>query len=172
MDESEQRKRVYAYFGRAMNVAQNLEYTIVSAMVALDFVPKAKGTAGSPEEAEQRFDAFVKLQLKDTLGTLIKAIRAVTRLPDELAAALDKCNRKRNWLAHHFFRERADAFMTEQGRAQMVVELRQVHDLFTSTLETFERTMQPAWDRLGVTEEHVQGFTDNYIRQLRDDAGK
>jgi hypothetical protein len=101
MNETEQGKEVYARYGLAMLWAQNLEHVIVSAMLIFDLLPRAKGTTKLPEEREQLFDTFIELQRKNTLGKLIKAIRALTPLPDELAAALDACNRRRNWLAHH-----------------------------------------------------------------------
>jgi hypothetical protein len=63
-------------------------------------------------------------------------------------------------------------FMTEQGRSQMTTELREARDLFKSTFDTFEWTVQPAWDRLGVTEERLQEFGDNYIKTLRDNPGE
>lgn len=64
-----------------------------------------------------------KLQRK-TLGTLLHDFKKlVTINNDKVAGSLDTALKKRNFLMHHFFRERQKKFSSEQGRMEMLVEL-------------------------------------------------
>lgn len=168
MDEGEQNKEVYAHFGLSMQLAQTLEHAIVNSMIVLDLVPQSRGKVTTVAEWHERYDAYHDMQFEKTLGKLVRAAREVATMSDELVASLQECIRKRNFLAHHFFRVRAEMFMDEPGRRAMVDELNEIQALFERTTDAFEATMQPAWDRYGFTLKQRQQIAESYIRELSD----
>jgi hypothetical protein len=165
----EHEQEIYARYGLAMSLAQTLEFAIVNALIAFKLVPQVIDTVTSASERDQLFDAFMEQQFEKTLGKLVTAIRVIAPLPDHVISALKETNRKRNWLAHRFFRERTEAFMNEPGRQQMLMELHQIRDLFESTTQSFEQAVQPAYDRLGLNEESQRRFWGEYAKKRHDD---
>src|SRR5438034_11431655 len=116
MTTDEHIREVYAYFGLAAYFGQVLEHGIVNAMVILRLPNRDRFTRGD-------IDAFMDQQFENTLGKLIKTLRAEIALPADLEGILKQALKLRNWLCHDYFRERAREFMTEAGRAGMLAEL-------------------------------------------------
>ena len=88
----------YAHFGVAIFRAQTLETEIVNAMVIARLPERAHIT-------RQEIDVFMNRPL--TLGRLLKELKKYIQVHDELKQTLWKAHEKRNWLVHHFFKERA-----------------------------------------------------------------
>lgn len=168
MTEAEQNREVFAHAGLALQMSQILEQAIVTAMVLLDLVPKTKGKIATVEEWHQRYDAYEAMQFEKTLGRLVGAVRAVATMSDELVADLQECTSKRNYLAHHFFRVQAEAFMSEAGRRRMIAELTDIQALFERTIGGFEAAVQPAWDRYGFSANRLTEIASEYIRGVTD----
>ena len=77
MTADEHVREVYAYFGLAVYCGQVLEHGIVNAMVILRLPNRERFTKGD-------IDAFMDQQFENTLGKLIKNLRAETALPMDL----------------------------------------------------------------------------------------
>ncbi len=166
MTEEEQNREVYAHAGLALQMAQILEHAIVSSMIVLDLVPRSKGKVVTVDEWYQRHDAYQEMQFEKTLGRLVGAVREVATMNDQLVADLQQCTRKRNYLAHHFFRVQAEAFMNEPGRRKMISELNDIQALFERTIGAFEAAVQPAWARYGFTEDRREELVAEYMREF------
>jgi hypothetical protein len=122
-DEGEHNKEVYAHIGLAIYHAQCLEHEIVNCLVYLDLIPNRAHTVRSRAEWEAACDNFYGEHFEHTLGRMIHDLRGVTSVPIELEDILKSSLQTRNWLAHHFFRERAREFMSRAGRDRMIDEL-------------------------------------------------
>src|SRR5437879_2832975 len=109
MTADEHIREVYAHFGLAVYCGQLLEHGIVNAMVTLRLPNRDQFT-------KRDIDAFMDQQFENTLGKLVKDIRAETALPADVEDLLAQALSMRNWLCHDYFRERAVEFMTERGR--------------------------------------------------------
>src|SRR4051812_42107421 len=105
-DENEHHKEVYAHFGLAVYMAQVLEHGIVNALVLSDLLPRKYGKVPSREDLAAEVDKYMDDNFKDTLNKLIKSLKKVKTLPPELELHLDDSLKKRNFLIHHYFRER------------------------------------------------------------------
>lgn len=92
--------------------AQVLEHGIVNALVISDLIPAQRHLAKSQGEWSGLVDEFMDRHFERPLGKLIGSLRAVTTVPSDLDARLREALESRNWLAHHFFRERAREFLT------------------------------------------------------------
>lgn len=130
-DEGEHVKEVFAYFGRAYYAANCLETGLAMAMLYVDFLAKVSedfrrdsGKAFDRNKYEADFDAFLANQHAQVLGSLIKRVNAARSLSDDLKSKVTLANHRRNFLSHHFWRERAVEFSHGRGRDQLIEELR------------------------------------------------
>jgi len=149
MDEGDQIRDTYAYFGLAVYMAQVLEHGLVNAMLIASI-------AGGKKLSSADIDAFMDKKFELTLGRLIRDLRAHITVDDSLAQLLALALEKRNWLAHAYFRERANEIMTEYGRLAMMVELQTARDSFKAADDKLEEIVRPLRDRLGMTEEKIE----------------
>lgn len=151
--DGEQVKEVYARFGLAVYYAQVLEHGIVNALVILDLIPSRRYLARSADEWGSGVDAFMDRHFQVTMGRMMKNLRDITQLDNDLEQLLSGALRKRNWLVHDFFRERAAEFMSSPGREQMLSEIDRFRDLFQSTDKRLEATVAPLRRQAGLTDE-------------------
>src|ERR1700761_7090924 len=111
-------REVYAKFGVAVYHGQVLEHEIVNLIV---WSGVNDGTYSSYGETQT---ANVEM-FRKTMGSLKRELLSrrvdLAPLEDELIRAVTL----RNFLAHSYFRERAAAFMSHDGRERMIAELEQ-----------------------------------------------
>lgn len=143
--DDEQTRDVYAHYGLAMYLAQIFEHGIVNALVILRLPEKEKYT-------RQDIDEFMEGRFQKTLGALLKHLKSEIVLPPDLESVLTEALNRRNYLAHHYFRERAEKFVTRNGRAEMLQELQIDQQLFEKADEQLERTLVPLRVTHGVTD--------------------
>ena len=99
--DDEQTRDVYAHYGLAMYLAQTLEHGIVNALVILRLPEKDKYT-------RQDIDEFMEGRFQKTLGALLKHLKSEVELPSDLEPTLTEALNRRNYLAHHYFRGKAE----------------------------------------------------------------
>lgn len=149
----EQIKAVYANFGLAIYHAQCLEHALVNSLVFLDLIPNQRKLAKSPAEWAELVDSFMDSRFELTLGKMIRTLKAVTNVDPLLQQQLADALEKRNWLAHGYFRERAEAFLTQTGRESMLAELEAVQAILCAADEALEIAIKPAREKVGLTDE-------------------
>src|SRR5258708_12673872 len=94
---------------------------------------------------------------EDTMGSLMNSLRSVTTLGDDLESLLRKALAKRNWLAHDYFRERAEEFNSDAGRQEMLKEIDECRELFQAADASLDSTVPPL--------RSAQVITDHWIVQ-------
>lgn len=161
MTEDDHVKEVYAHFGLAMYMAQVLEHGIVNAFVLLELLPKTKGK-WTPDEVEY----YMNTEFEKTLGRLIRKLRTLTTIGDDFENLLGRTLKKRNWLAHDFFRERAQEFMSATGRNLMIKELQESRDLFKDADRQLDFIITPLMKKVGLTDEIVE----EHLRKMKEKA--
>jgi hypothetical protein len=115
-DQEPDVKTTFAHFGLAYYQASVLEHEIVNVLAMHRLV-------AARQEAEQLLSDPWHDKFKATMGALVKQLAACTQADPELAADLMGALQLRNHLAHAFWRDRADDFCTEDGRARMIIDL-------------------------------------------------
>jgi hypothetical protein len=116
--ESWQVRQVYAKFGLAIYHGQVLEHGIVNLLV---WSGVTDGRYSSYAETETESAELFSRTMGFLKKLLIDRSIDITDLDDDLIRAV----RLRNFLAHDYFRERASAFLTNEGRERMLIELDQ-----------------------------------------------
>ena len=136
----------YAHFGLAIFQAQILETEIVTSMV-IARLPK-KTLIG-----RQKISAFMDQQSTYTLGKLLRELKKYASVPDELEQTLEEALKKRNWLVHDYFKDRAKEFISSAGCNLMISELEGAQQLFGDAAHTLNISVKPICERFGLTDE-------------------
>jgi hypothetical protein len=121
---AQQRRETFARYGLAMYHAQCVEKSLailVSSVFNKEFLPS---DSNHREEIQEELFA-------GTIGRLVNQMRRQISVPPNLDHTLEDARRKRNWLAHEYFWERAGEVMTTRGRSKMIDELTELSDFFS-----------------------------------------
>jgi len=90
-----------------------------------------------------------------TFGHLLNVVKSRVGIPKPILSNLEKSLRKRNWLAHDFFYNRAQHFTDSVGREEMIKELQGLILLFQVTDRMIDTVYMGVWASFGVTEEWI-----------------
>ncbi|MFQ2172090.1 hypothetical protein ACK345_02795 [Aeromonas rivipollensis] len=142
-------KEIYAFLGLAMYNANLVESSLINLAVALN-LNQAKVITQEIFEA-----TFGEMEAK-TLGGLLKATRTLTTIPSELEPILEETLKKRNFLAHGFFRDHAEELMFQSGQKEMIEELRSMIGLFKRADNLLIPLYSSIWTQYGVTESFIE----------------
>lgn len=155
-EADEHAKETYARFGLAFYKAQVLEHGIVNALIVLDLIPSRLHSVQSRQEWSLAVDAFMNGHFETTMGRILGSLQSVTKVPAEVEDLLRDALRRRNWLAHDFFRERASEFLSISGRDRMIAELEECRSCFESAATALEQLVLPLEEAAGLTPERVE----------------
>lgn len=115
------------------------------------------------------FDMFMDQQFEQTLGRLIRGLKNATSVSAELEGLLTDALKTRNFLTHHFFRERAEVFMSRDGREEMIRELERAQRLFEAADDTLIETVKPLREKFGLTDERMKPIEELYLKSFQHD---
>jgi hypothetical protein len=169
-EESEQLKELYAHVGAAMSRAADLEVGLIHALLAIDFLSaytekiQREGVQNFDRPTyEPEFDRFFAVHQKLPMGELINRFERLAGSETNLAAQLREALKIRNFLAHHFFRERAATILSWTGRTSMIDELRSAQALMQQALSDLEGFLKPVHKRLRFDEKAIRAHVDACI---------
>ena len=175
-DEGEHTKTVFAHFGRAYYTANVFETGLANAILQLEFLTvvsdriRREGRKTFDQRRyEADFDDFMERQHAQTLGTLLKRVRGLVALPAHLQTLVDEALAKRNCLAHHYFRERAEKFASRRGRDRMIEELDAAMAVFDAANTALEAFLEPHRSSFDLTKERLDARVVEYLKSLRDE---
>ncbi|WP_157563014.1 hypothetical protein [Micromonospora chokoriensis] len=159
-DEEPDVKTTFAHFGLAYYQACVLEHEIVNLLSVARIVEARR-------DAERLLSDPWDEKFKKTMGALIKQLEPNLGADPELAADLTEALRQRNYLAHTFWRERADDFADDSGRAQMIAFLIEARRTFESVNERLTLALgTPLLREWGVTPAAVDAWYRNTIERV------
>lgn len=153
--ESEQVREVYAYYGLAMYWAQCLEQSIFQHLLFVDHFPRAIASYTTAEAWAQEFDRYEARELSQTMGKLIRRLHEAGQPTEGLEQLLAEALKKRNWLAHGYFSDRAIELTLPTGREDMLNELEDLRDIFQKCTARLDAVTLPLARKLGLTEEKL-----------------
>jgi hypothetical protein len=159
LDAEFQVREVFAYFGRAMYAASCVEHGLTIGLLQAELMQQVAGRARRERKApgraewEAMFDAHMARHDLLPLGTLVDRFRSVATVEHGLDGMLGETLRRRNHLAHGFFRESAGAFAHAAGRAAMIEALKNDHELFSQTDRLVQAAVAPVLPKIGIAPE-------------------
>jgi uncharacterized protein YPO0396 len=157
--ENSEAKEVFSFFGLCMYNLQIFEQGFVNLAVGLQI-------KGLTELTEKDFDnLFNKMSMK-TLGQLISEVRNYVNIPTKLEKDMNNVLEKRNYIVHRFFVKHDIDFMSNNGRVEMIEELRKISENAQVVDEKVELITHSLWEKLGLTAEVVQ----KELKKMREEA--
>jgi len=163
--EEEEIKSIYAAFGVAIYYAQCLEHGIVNSLVTIALMPEFSKGLIPLEQWPKMLDDFMNKHFETTLGTMIKALNRSIGVPSELQRMLEESRKTRNWLAHGYFRDRAEHFLSSDGRAKMMAELEESRLLLHQTDALLEQSFESVRLQYGITDTLIEKELANLLKQ-------
>lgn len=122
--DAEQRRETFARYGVAMYHAQCVEKSLA---ILITTVLNTKFLSSKPDQRDAMFDDA----LDKAIGKLLKRLKQKIQVPPNLDRNLEEARKKRNWLAHDFFWDRAGELQTSRGREKLIAELDRLSDFFS-----------------------------------------
>lgn len=159
--EDSEEKEVFAFFGLCTYCGQVLEQGLVNLAVALHIKGLTQITSTDVDTAFDRMD-------RKTLGQLINDVRQKVPVSKELEEALKQALENRNYVVHRFFVEHSIDFLSEPGRHDMIIKLRQITVQLQKTDCALEPVTLQLWQRLGITEE----MFETELARMKTEAAK
>ncbi len=156
--ESEQTKEVYAHYGLAMYMASCLEHGL-AILLATKYGP------GPQKITRAQYDELLESLCKNTFGKLFAKLRQSIDVPEDLESSVKEAVEMRNWLAHHYFWEKAGSFMTKSGRASMIAELQDIVDFFEGVNTNLSQLSCKWLDKHGMREDDIMGRMERLIEE-------
>jgi hypothetical protein len=160
LDEDERVREVYARFGLAVFFAQVFEAGVVNLIF---FSERLEGRWVSDEEIDRRFDELYG----HVLGKLVRMLESQGRLPEP---DLDLCRqalKERNRLAHRFWREAVENFMTPRGMQRLLDDVDGCRALFVQADEVTTALLHELGSPHGLTPEAVEQQAERIREQVR-----
>jgi hypothetical protein len=153
-------KTTFAHFGLAYYQASVLEHEIVN-VLAVNRLVRAR------KDAERLLSDPWNVRFKETMGKLIKQLANLTQADPSLASDLVEALRLRNDLAHNFWRERAEDFCSDEGRAKMIAYLIEARNHFQDVDRRLTESIgTPSIQMSGLTAEHIESWYQDQLRKL------
>jgi uncharacterized protein YutE (UPF0331/DUF86 family) len=153
MDEEDQVRDVYAFYGLAMYWAQCLEQSIFVHLIFLDFYPNNIKSLKNSTEWTSDFVAYEEKELGKTMGRLLQKLKDEGQPTEEVTSLLTVALQKRNWLAHSYFSQRSVELTVQNGRSQMITELQAMIEMFMQATAELDKISKPIARSYGYTEE-------------------
>jgi hypothetical protein len=148
-EKSEHRKEVYAYAGLALYWAQCLEHSLEN------FLCLHARVSGECVTLAQ-LDSFDERVEKHTLGRLLTETRKRVEFESGAEELLTTALERRNFLTHHFFKERSIDFMSKAGRDRMITELIEMRECLQHADTVATVICRALQEVLGITDEIIE----------------
>jgi hypothetical protein len=157
MDEYQDTLRLlYFEFGRTAEMAQIME--MQAGNLALSFVSLAFDPSKITDDERGLLRALVDDVNSRTFGNLLKQIRKIGSVSEGIQQTVDEALEKRNYLVHKFFRSHNLRINSEEGRKEMIADLRAIHASLSRAhafLAGMTHTFNQAWGRPNISEQDV-----------------
>ena len=155
-DYPEDLKALYFEFGRTAEMAQVME--VEAGNLALAFVSLAFDPSKITDEERHFFKAIIDDVNSRTFGNLLKQIRKIGSVSEDIEKIINEALEKRNYLVHKFFRNHNLQINTEEGRKEMRAELEEIYKSLSqahATLSGMTHTLNEVFGRPNISQEEA-----------------
>jgi len=148
-------KETYAHFGLAYYLSECVHKELCHIQAFASFQSPSHITRPRMEEKLSYAYSLTLGQLKDHLKG---------QLPQDLVSKLDFALEKRNFLAHHFWFERAHLMFITHGLESIIYELESMAEIFRNLNLELSEFAKPKYEKLGLTE----GIVQQHLKQAKE----
>lgn len=169
---------MFAHFGAAFYLMNCFEHGLAIALMYVEFLMEqlAKLKKDGKEKFdrtkyEDEFDVFFEIAFSQTTGNLLRRLERQLTISDQLKEDIRRAKQRRDFLAHHFFRDRAEQILTRKGLDTMIGELVCDQDLFRRVDEGLQDATASVRARLGVKDEWLENHFQHVLQQVLSKDG-
>jgi len=154
-------KELFAFFGLVAYSAQVLEHSALNLALVLKL-------AKVGEIAKRDFYDIYENLTKHTFGRLITSAKKLIQISEDQERILKDAVDLRNHVTHHYFRERAEDFVSIAGQSEMKKEMQKFIARFKEADQLMTSLYQPLWNEYGVTEEYVDTQMEKLLSKAQE----
>jgi hypothetical protein len=164
-------RETYAAFGRAIQNASVLEGQLVLALMLGEFLTKISRKAEqmggiTKKQYRAELDAYQKDQFAQTMGQIIRRVQVLTVFDEGLRSRMVEAKKRRDFLIHHFWRERIMAITTPQGMRKVQDELAEHAAAFHDLSHAISDALKPIRISIGMDDEETMAFAEEVTVRL------
>lgn len=148
-------RQVHERLGLSMFIVQSIERQLATLLVCAHEDPE--------KLTESTYDDLLRRLSDQSFGALVARLRKSVELPAGFDVRLQAVRKIRNWIAHHYFWDRAKHFTSPGGRLLMIRELDQISDELNDLDEYFDRLL------VGLLQQPILNVAE-HMRSLTEEA--
>lgn len=181
-DEPEDLKDVFAHFGLTFSRGCSIEGVLANLILTADFVKNVLSEskkAGKPiytqHEAAQKLEEYLDKQHTKTMGKLIGGerrpggVKDFIELGSEIEKRLDDALRRRNYLAHNFWRERGAEVLSIRRRPIVQAELVADQQFFEELTKDLEALAFKEVGTIGLDADKLRSKIEENVKRVQSD---
>jgi hypothetical protein len=167
-------RETFAYYGRAVYASSVVEVALAHVLLFAQFLKKVrdnyvatKGKGFDRKQYERDFDTFMAEQFAQTMGNLMRRVEKFSGFDDSLKAKIAEAKTRRDFLTHHYWRERSVEFGTSAGRGRMRAELNADTDMFDKLDRDIDAASAPLRANLGIKDEMLEDYSRKFMERIK-----
>jgi hypothetical protein len=182
MDEEIDIKDVYAQFGLTFSHGVNVEGILANLILTADFVKRMydeSKKAGKPiydrYTMGRKLDEYLDEQHEKTMGHLLNAkggVKEFIKLDTALEKRVDDALRRRNYLAHNFWRERGQEAISVKRRAAVFADLQADQKFFEDLAKDLEAVAIDQVRQIGLDADKLKTKIDASVKRVQDELAR
>ena len=164
-------KEICAHFGLAYYMSSVLEHGVVNALFALELLSK-RASFDQIDQWEDTVQQYYEDKFSKTLGNLKKLLsHHLSNNPncEGIILKLDQCLKKRNYLAHHFWRIEYQVAQSNALTREKIHELEEIASFFKQVDKEVEDLIWPLYRINGITPSMVEEYVRLTLQSKVDD---
>jgi hypothetical protein len=161
-EDDDHHKDVFAHAGLALYFAQVFEESLIVYLASTTLKEK-----GHPHTHDEYIEIDSVFRAR-TLGSLIRDAKQKFSFTDDEAKIIDLALKDRNYLAHHFFKDHATKWTTENGRDFLIEHLESYKEHFEIATDAIDRHLVNVYKYYNITEEKLRLMVQAMIDSEHD----
>jgi hypothetical protein len=166
-------RETFAYYGRAVYMSSVVEVALAHVLLFADFMKRVrdgyvatKGEGFDRKQYERDFDAFMDRQFDQTMGNLMRRVEKFGGFDTALKVRIADAKKRRDYLTHHYWRERCIDFATSEGRAKMREELSADAQMFGHLDRDIDAASAPLRAALGIKDAALEEYYREFVERV------
>jgi hypothetical protein len=166
-------RETFAYYGRVVYMSSVVEVALAHVLMFGQFMKKVrddyiatKGKRFDQKQYKRDFDAFMHDQFAQTMGNLMRRVQRFGGFDDALKARIADAKKRRDFLMHHYWRERSIDFFRSAGRERMREELNADAEMFKKLGRDIGAASAPLLANLGIKNELLEDYVRKFMERV------
>jgi len=182
MSEEIEMKDIYAQFGLTFSHGCNVEGVLANLILTADFVKRMydeSKKAGKPiydrYTMGRKLEEYLDEQHEKTMGQLMSrrgGIKEFIQLDPAIEKRVDDALRRRNYLAHDFWRERGQEALSVKRRTAVFADLKADELFFEELAKELEAVAFDQVRQIGLDADKLKSNIDASVKRVQSDLAR